>query len=121
MLGLSFLMGLQNAAVTHISAARVRTTHISGMATDLGIELSALFDIASGRESLADAASYRSKFRLHSQTVLSFLGGGIVGVIAYQAIGDFILFAAAALLVVIALPGLLGTRVPRKVPPSRAS
>jgi uncharacterized membrane protein YoaK (UPF0700 family) len=112
-LGLSFLMGLQNATVTHISDARVRTTHISGMATDLGIELSMLFDIASGRETRADAASYRSKFRLHSQTVLSFLGGGVVGVIAYQAIGNLILFAVAAVLVVIALPGLLRTRTLR--------
>ena len=44
--GLSFSMGLQNAIVTRISDARVRTTHISGMATDLGIELGCLLDIA---------------------------------------------------------------------------
>jgi uncharacterized membrane protein YoaK (UPF0700 family) len=33
-----FLMGLQNAVVTRISNARVRTTHVSGTATDIGIE-----------------------------------------------------------------------------------
>lgn len=113
-LGLSFLMGLQNAAVTHISDARVRTTHVSGMATDIGIELSMLFDIACGRESRAAAASYRSKFRLHSQTVLSFLGGGVIGVVVYQAIGGLILFGAAALLFAIALNGLLRVRMPPK-------
>ncbi len=31
--------GLQNAVVTRISDARVRTTQVSGMATDIGIEL----------------------------------------------------------------------------------
>jgi uncharacterized membrane protein YoaK (UPF0700 family) len=112
--GLSFLMGLQNAVVTHISDARVRTTHVSGMATDIGIELSMLFDIARGRESRTEAESYRSKFRLHSQTVLSFLGGGVVGVVVYQAIGNWLLFGAAAVLFVIALNGLLRVRMLRK-------
>jgi uncharacterized membrane protein YoaK (UPF0700 family) len=37
-LGLSFLMGIQNAVVPRISDARVRTTHVSGMSTDIGIE-----------------------------------------------------------------------------------
>jgi Protein of unknown function (DUF1275) len=41
-MGLSFLMGLQNAVVSTISGTRVRTTHISGMATDVGIELASL-------------------------------------------------------------------------------
>jgi uncharacterized membrane protein YoaK (UPF0700 family) len=49
-LGLSFLMGLQNAIVTHISDARVRTTHISGMATDVGIGLARLIARDRGSE-----------------------------------------------------------------------
>ena len=36
---LSFIMGLQNAAVTKMSAAQIRTTHMTGVITDLGIEL----------------------------------------------------------------------------------
>ena len=119
MLGLSFLMGLQNATVTHISGARVRTTHVSGMVTDIGIELSLLFDIACGRERQVDAAATRSTFRLHAQTVLCFLAGGVAGVVIYDAIGDLILFVAGVLLVGIALEGLLdvgrrwGLRTPR--------
>ena len=38
-LGLSFLLGLQNATVTQITNARVRTTHVTGMVTDIGIGL----------------------------------------------------------------------------------
>jgi uncharacterized membrane protein YoaK (UPF0700 family) len=101
-LGLSFLMGIQNAVVTRISDARVRTTHVSGMSTDIGIELSMLLDIARGREPAEAAAPYRMRLRLHTQTVLSFLLGGIAGVLLYQAIGSQLLFATAALLFVIA-------------------
>ncbi len=41
-LGLSFVMGLQNAATTRISNARIRITHVSGMATDIGLGLAVL-------------------------------------------------------------------------------
>src|SRR5687768_8975461 len=34
----SFVMGLQNATVTEISGAVVRTTHLTGVLTDLGLE-----------------------------------------------------------------------------------
>jgi uncharacterized membrane protein YoaK (UPF0700 family) len=110
-LGLSFLMGVQNAVVTRISDARVRTTHISGMSTDIGIELSMLFDIARGRELSAEAASYRSKLRLHVQTVLSFLAGGIAGVLVYQAMGTKLLFATAALLFMMAGNAIVRSRM----------
>lgn len=35
---LSFAMGLQNATITRISGAIVRTTHLTGVITDLGLE-----------------------------------------------------------------------------------
>lgn len=54
-----------------------------------------LLDIAGGREPLEEAAPYRMKLRLHAQTVVSFLGGGVVGVLLYQSIGNSLLFAAA--------------------------
>ena len=36
---LCFLMGLQNAIITRISRAVIRTTHMTGIVTDIGIEL----------------------------------------------------------------------------------
>ena len=36
---LCFIMGLQNAVITKISNAEIRTTHVTGLVTDLGIEL----------------------------------------------------------------------------------
>ena len=40
---LLFAMGLQNSLVTYASQSVVRTTHLTGLFTDLGIELSQLF------------------------------------------------------------------------------
>lgn len=109
-LGLSFLMGIQNAVVTRISDARVRTTHVSGMSTDIGIELSMLLDIARGREPTEEATPHRMKLRLHTQTVLSFLAGGVAGVLLYQSIGNQLLFAAAAVLFAIAGNAIIKAR-----------
>ncbi len=36
---LAYLMGLQNAVVTKMSSAQIRTTHMTGVVTDLGIEM----------------------------------------------------------------------------------
>ncbi|MDF7648082.1 YoaK family protein [Erwiniaceae bacterium L1_54_3] len=79
-LGLSFLMGLQNAVVTRISNARVRTTHISGTSTDIGIELAMLFDVVRRKEPPKDAPLYLERLRLHSFTLVSFLLGGVAGI-----------------------------------------
>ncbi|MBC9209305.1 DUF1275 domain-containing protein [Roseomonas aerophila] len=108
--GLSFLMGLQNAVVTRLSNARVRTTHVTGMVTDIGIELGNLADNAwhRGRQHVSDFN--REKLVLHGQTVLSFLGGGVLGVLGYRAMGGWLLFIGAGLLLALAIPALLATR-----------
>ena len=119
--GLGFLMGLQNAVVTRISDARVRTTHVSGMVTDIGIELGMLLDIARGREPRVEAGPYRSRLRLHGQTVLSFLGGGIAGVVVYQAAGGWLLVGIAAFLLLVAMTGIVRSRSPRSPPDHRGA
>lgn len=110
--GLSFVMGLQNAIVTRISSARIRTTHVTGMITDIGIELGNLADIALTRSGGEQAAPNRAKLKLHVQTVFSFLAGGIVGVTAYKTIGAGLMFGAAALLLLLAIPGIIASRSP---------
>jgi uncharacterized membrane protein YoaK (UPF0700 family) len=120
--GLSFLMGLQNAVVTRISNARVRTTHVTGMVTDIGIELGNLVDLAWSRrrQKHGEAHDYNAeKLRLHGYTVLSFLGGGIFGVLAYRSVSTLFLFGAALLLLGLALSGLIRTRVLAAVPERR--
>ncbi|ULJ74831.1 YoaK family protein [Rhizobium gallicum] len=116
-IGLAFLMGLQNAVVTRISNARVRTTHISGMATDVGIELGMAFDILRGRERPSEAQYDRAKLLLHVQTILAFLFGGILGVLVYRSAGGLLLIATAALLLAIAMAGIFRVRQQRAQAP----
>jgi uncharacterized membrane protein YoaK (UPF0700 family) len=106
-LGLSFLMGLQNAIVTHISEARVRTTHVSGMATDIGIEVARWIAIARGHADTAQNTEVRSRLQLHLGTVASFLAGGIAGVLIYRFLGDPGFAIAALPLAMVALPALM--------------
>lgn len=101
-LGLSFLLGLQNATVTQITNARVRTTHVTGMVTDIGIGLANLIERHPGAD--------RDKLRLHIVTVGAFLGGGILGVVLFQAIGTALLVVVAGILAALAIPGITMAR-----------
>jgi uncharacterized membrane protein YoaK (UPF0700 family) len=104
---LSFLMGLQNAVVTRISNARVRTTHISGTSTDIGIELALLFDVLRRKESPKDAPLYLERLRLHSFTLLSFLAGGIAGIGLFHSLGYAFLILIGVGLIFLALHNML--------------
>ncbi len=98
-LSLSFLMGLQNAVVTRISDARVRTTHVSGTATDIGIELAMLFEVLRRKISPKEAPLYLSRLRLHVLTLLAFLTGGIAGIGLYRLLSyDFLLLVGFGLI-----------------------
>ncbi|WP_069299081.1 YoaK family protein [Neptunicoccus sediminis] len=98
---LSFIMGLQNAVTTMISRARVRTTHVSGMATDIGIELVAIADEAKLRQ---DAMP---NLKLHSLTLASFTIGGVCGAVLFQLVGSWLFVIAASVLLLIAVPEAL--------------
>lgn len=100
--GLAFLMGQQNAIVTHISNARVRTTHVSGMATDIGIGLARLLDILRGKADPAEHGEIMTRLTLHTGTVLSFLLGGIAGVLAWRIVGDLCFVIAGLVLAAVA-------------------
>lgn len=100
-IALSFVMGLQNAVTTMISRARVRTTHVSGMATDIGIELAAL---VGGETSRQEATP---KLRLHSLTLACFAFGGFCGALLFQSVGSWLFMIAATLLLLIAVPEAL--------------
>ena len=105
-LSLSFLMGLQNAVVTRISNARVRTTHVSGTATDIGIELAMLFDVIRRKESPKDAPLYLERLKLHFFTVMAFLLGGVLGILLLNALSYKLLILIGVMLTALALSAL---------------
>ena len=103
--GLSFAMGLQNAVVTTISASRVRTTHVTGIATDIGIELGNLVDVAWGRRLASGRFAARSGLKLHALTLGSFVAGGVAGVPLYGWFRGWLTIGLAVALLSIALAG----------------
>ena len=92
--GLLFAMGLQNSFVTSISNAVVRTTHLTGLFTDLGIDLSQLFfykDIEKKKKLI-------SGIKLRFTVIGFFFMGGIAGGILFSKIGILALSIAATTL-----------------------
>jgi len=71
---LLFAMGMQNAFVSAISGYAVRTTHLTGMFTDLGIDLYALISV-----SHKNVAVVKRKIILRLVIIFFFLAGGIAG------------------------------------------
>lgn len=93
--GLLFAMGLQNSLVTTISNAVVRTTHLTGLFTDLGIELSQLLFY----KSPVERKSLHSSIQLRLTIIFFFFTGGIMAGAAYDSLGLYTLFLGALLLV----------------------
>ena len=92
---LLFAMGLQNSLVTRISNSVVRTTHLTGLFTDLGIELSQLFFYRD--EEVRKKLFESIKLRL---TIISFFFiGGIIGGIFYSKIGLMVLLLGSIALI----------------------
>ncbi|MGJ3510010.1 YoaK family protein [Enemella sp. A6] len=103
---LCFTMGLQNAIVTKASDAQIRTTHVTGMITDIGIELGKLVYLNRRRGSEPVRANAR-QLRHHLAIVGLFFVGGVLGAAGYLTIGFFALIPAAMFLLVLALPHLI--------------
>jgi len=104
---LAFTMGLQNALVSKISSSQIRTTHMTGVITDLGIELGKMFywnRTASPPESRVRAN--RIKLRLFGTLLAMFIAGGVVGAAGFKYIGFIWVVPLALMLLVLSLPPL---------------
>lgn len=93
---LLFAMGLQNSLVTRISGAIVRTTHLTGLFTDLGIELSQLFFYKTKEQN----EKLTSTIRLRLRIILFFFIGGVLGGIFYTYWSLYVLFIPATVLLI---------------------
>lgn len=101
---LCFVMGLQNAIITKLSGAEIRTTHMTGNATDLGIELGKLFYWnAEGTARVDKVAANRAKLVLHASMIGAFVCGGLAGALGFKRLGYGVTVPIAALLLVIAI------------------
>lgn len=104
---LSFTMGVQNATLTKMSHATIRTTHMTGVVTDLGMELGKmLFWNRTGQPAQHKVQANWARVRLFSGLLGMFLVGGMAGAWGFQRWGFVCVIPLALLLMAVSLPPL---------------
>jgi uncharacterized membrane protein YoaK (UPF0700 family) len=71
---LLFAMGLQNSLVSIVSGSAVRTTHLTGTFTDLGIEMAQLF-----QKSTINLTALKTRIKLRLVIIFFFMCGALAG------------------------------------------
>jgi uncharacterized membrane protein YoaK (UPF0700 family) len=99
---LSFIMGLQNALITKLSHAEIRTTHVTGLVTDIGIELGKMAYWNSPDRKLPPVQANQARLRILLQLAGSFFCGGVIGALGFQQVGYLATLPLALLLVALA-------------------
>lgn len=113
---LSFTMGLQNAVGSKSSGGSVRTTHMTGNVTDLGMELGKLLYWNMRREpsSVWPVRHNRARLRNAAGLIAMFVLGGVAGAYGFKHVGFICVVPLAALLLALSIPPLL-----RELPKAR--
>lgn len=106
---LCFIMGLQNAIITKLSGARIRTTHVTGLVTDMGIELGKFFYWNAARcdPDKPFVRADRRKLKLLASLVALFFVGGVAGAIGFKHLGFTTSLLLAAILLTLAIVPVL--------------
>lgn len=91
-----FAMGIQNGLTASISSFSIKTTHLTGLTTDLGI-LAAMFTKAKYRKNKA----FIAKKKILLSIVTSYLTGGILAGFVYLKIGFLVFYAVCMVIVFI--------------------
>ncbi len=105
---LSFIMGLQNALGSKTSSGSIRTTHMTGNITDLGMELGKLF-FWRGREqvSVDQVPLNWQRASMCGGLLLMFVLGGILGSLGFKHIGFICVVPLAIVLLALSVPPFL--------------
>ena len=119
---LSYMMGVQNATVTTMSGAQIRTTHRTGVVTDLGLELGhKLYWNRTRTAPQAQAAASQERLRLFASLLAMFFLGGVAGAAGFKHVGFVFVVPLAVVLLVLSLPPLWADRARlRRTPPNAA-
>jgi uncharacterized membrane protein YoaK (UPF0700 family) len=81
-------MGLQNAVITKLSNAEIRTTHITGIVTDIGIELGKLVYWNKSRSnSLLKVRADRLRLKVLTSLASAFSIGALIGALSFKQVG----------------------------------
>jgi uncharacterized membrane protein YoaK (UPF0700 family) len=99
---LCFTMGLQNAIITKLSNSVIRTTHVTGMVTDIGIALGRIV-FSTAREPGVSISPELATLRLLASLVVLFFFGGVTGALGFRHVGFFFTVPPSAVLVLLAI------------------
>jgi len=117
---LCFIMGLQNATISKLSNSEIRTTHITGIVTDIGIELGKLMYVNS-QQRVGQPKVVVNRARLTVLVVLAtaFFAGGVTGAFGFKHIGYIATVPLAIALVTLAIVPAMDDLMLflRKIPP----
>ena len=114
---LSFIMGLQNATVTKMSSSQIRTTHMTGVVTDLGIEMGKmLYWNRTGTAPESQVRANQARVRLFAGLLGMFLVGGIAGAAGFKHVGFVFVVPLALVLLALSLPPLWADRARLRQP-----
>ena len=104
---LCYVMGLQNAIITKASRAEIRTTHVTGLVTDIGIELGKLLywngDAPANHRVRAD----HHRLCLLGSLLALFLAGGLAGAWGFKHWGYATTVPLAAVLLLLSVVPVL--------------
>jgi uncharacterized membrane protein YoaK (UPF0700 family) len=118
---LCFIMGLQNAINTKLSQAEIRTTHMTGIVTDLGIELgrALYYNRRPALNSTHYVRANRAKLCVHLALLGTFLCGALAGAATFRAVGYMATLPLAAAMFILAAPALARDLLARPGPPDQ--
>ena len=92
---LLFIMGLQNSLVTLVSGSVVRTTHLTGTFTDLGIELAQIL-----QKNRINYPALKSRIKLRLVIIFFFMGGALIGAYLFRSFHFSAFYFPIALLMI---------------------
>jgi uncharacterized membrane protein YoaK (UPF0700 family) len=113
---LCYVMGLQNAMITKISKAEIRTTHVTGLVTDIGIELGKLlyWNVSESGPGVTAVKADRSKLGLLTSLLCMFFTGGLAGTLGFRYVGFVSTLPLSAILVLLAVMPLVDDLVAQR-------
>lgn len=99
---LCFIMGLQNALISKLSRGEIRTTHVTGIVTDIGIELGKLLYWNRAECDSERVIGNPARLIVLASLALCFFLGGVVGALGFTRFGFISTVPLAILLIAIA-------------------
>jgi uncharacterized membrane protein YoaK (UPF0700 family) len=103
---LLFAMGLQNSLVSIVSGSVVRTTHLTGTFTDLGIELGQFLQKNSN-----DRPALKTKIKLRSTIIFFFMAGALAGAYLFHYWGFHSFLLPVAILAFVLIGDIFRIRI----------